>query len=136
MSGEAVVDANVVISYLLTEPEGDILLDAVTNYHVVVPRVWRLEVANTLLKVGRRKNATPVEIDSYARATDDLAVQEVDPAAASTAEDIVAFARPHPLSSYDAAYVVLALERGATLFTNDSNMLDAAGRLGLPVRTA
>ena len=136
MSGEAVVDANVVLAWLFEEPNGELWDDAFANYSVIVPLLSRLEVVNGLLKSERRRSLTRENVDLHARWVDDLLVTSTESSAASTAEDIVAFARPHQLSSYDAAYVVLALERGATLFTNDSNMLDAAGRLGLPVRTA
>lgn len=136
MGGEAVIDANVAIAWLMVEPGGSLLDEARNRYRLVVPSIWRLEVANSLLKFVRQRRQTGDEADIAAKIVDDLDVRAVDPAEAATAESLIAFARPHQLSSYDAVYLALAIERGATLFTNDANMLDAARRLGVVTRSA
>ena len=136
MSGVAVVDANVCVAWLLNEPNGSLLTEALANFRVIVLPIWRSEVCNALLKSERRRQSSRDQVNIAAGIMDNLPIDEMRVAAEATAELLVDFTRPHQLSAYDATYVALAVEQSATLFTCDSNMIAAAGRLGVAVETA
>ena len=80
-----------------------------------IPGLWHLEVANALVVAERRALLPPAESDPFpARGT-----------------RILALARHHALSSYDATYLELAQRLDAALASFDRQLNRAAGDLGV-----
>ncbi len=75
-------------------------------YHV--PALWRLEVANALRSLERRRAMTPDAADAAIDILDRL--QPVIHEATMPLVELLVLARKFDLSSYDANYLALALE--------------------------
>jgi predicted nucleic acid-binding protein len=98
-----------------------------------VPALWHWEIANALLNAERRKRATRTEINGHILLFRSLPI-EVDEAEINQAWGATqALARQHMLTSYDAAYLELAIRRGLPLATLDKGLLAAAKMERLPL---
>lgn len=124
-----VLDASVAIAGLSGEgsPEADRLVARAFQETVVVPSIWLLEVANILtLKV--RRGTLPARDRLLAlRSIRDfwLSIDLVEPRSEQF-ESLIALADAHRLTTYDAAYLELAMRIGAPLATLDQALAKAA----------
>jgi predicted nucleic acid-binding protein len=94
----------------------------------VVPAIWPLEVVNSLVVAARQKSISAAQLETFIQDLKDLPV-EVDLEGVERAySSIVRISRQYQLSSYDAAYLNLALVEGLPLATLDKNLRTAAKR--------
>ena len=111
----------------------DALLDRIASSQPVVPGHWILEVTNGLLLAARRGRLRSDEDLQIMDRLADLRVQ-VD---AETSErgwrETLLLARRFELTTYDAAYLELAVRRDAPLITMDTELARAALELGVVV---
>ncbi len=129
-----VLDCSVTMAWCFedqADPMTDRVLDSLDEREGLVPCIWPLEVANVLLVAER--HARLAEADS-ARFLDLLGalpilVEEVSLAGATGA--VLSAARQVELSSYDAAYLELAMRSGALLATRDQSLGRAARQAGV-----
>lgn len=131
-----VVDASVTLAWFLRD-EGDERADEalrrLESEPAVVPPLWALEVANALVVAERRGRASEAESGRILSLIDGLPIEE-DPAPREvTQRAVVELARRHDLSAYDAAYLELALRRGASLASLDESLRSAARGAGVTV---
>jgi predicted nucleic acid-binding protein len=126
-----VLDASIAVSWLLKEnlrPDLDSVLAA---NRIIVPSHWTVEVGHAILKALRRKAIMHEHLIGIASDLDALSISIQPPTGVASMLPLLAFAREHGLTMYDAAYVQLALNRTAQLATLDSAMSKTAGRLGI-----
>jgi len=129
-----VLDASLALAWVFDEEETErsreVLRQALEEA-VVVPSVWPLEVANAVL-IGRRSGRfSEDEALLFVEALAGLDV-EVDERAHRVAfADLVPLAAQHGLTSYDAAYLELALRTDAPLATFDAGLARAARSAGV-----
>ncbi len=96
----------------------------------IVPSLWPLEVANALLVAERRGVIQPELSDTFLRKLAALGIA-MDPVAIDLAQPrLLALARQHQLSAYDASYLELALRHGGRLASFDRRLQQAAQALG------
>ena len=128
-----VLDASAVGSFLL--PDEDPILGAFARElcrteQLVVPPVWRTEVANLVMKAFRRGRIGDAErMDAVL-----LADQVASVAAVQGEIDIAethAVAIQFKLTAYDATYLELAGRLGLPLLTGDSDLIGAAPKAGI-----
>jgi predicted nucleic acid-binding protein len=125
-----VVDASFTLAWVLKDestPETDKVLDSFgRGARDYVPALWRWEIANALLGVEKRKRATNIEVGRHLTLLQTYPVQ-VDEAAVDQAWTTThALAQRYKLTSYDAAYLELAIRRGLPLATLDAALQAAA----------
>jgi len=84
-----------------------------------VPALWLWETANALVQAERRGRISPAAIRTYLGLLEGLPISIDQPSTASAWHDSLALDRSHRLTSYDAAYLELALRRGLSLATCD-----------------
>ncbi len=101
------------------------LEERVSGGSCIVPQHWRLEVANQILMGLRRKRT------SEALAAEAIAMIETFPLAIDTetalrSTAIYKLAEKHGLTSYDAAYLELAIRSGLPLASFDKALCTAA----------
>lgn len=96
---------------------------------VVVPSVWPYEFANALAVLERRKILSATLVDEIIKNAARL-VTRIDAPPASVAS-LLAIARTHGLSTYDAAYLELAQRLRIPLAARDSALAAAARKMGL-----
>lgn len=132
-----VLDASMALSWLLPDEAGASTLavqaELLKAEGVWVAAHWRLEVANSLCMAERRKRLDAAGIAQAVALFTQLPVL-VDPETNEHAgSETLALARQHALSVCDAAYLELALRRGAALATLDGPLRTVAKKLGVPL---
>lgn len=129
-----VVDASVTLPWFLEDERTaftDSLLDAINRIEFWVPSVWRLEVPNALLvaerkrRIDRARRLEALDQASRLGIMVDLGLPNMQ-AVSSVAER-------RQLSTYDAAYLELAVRSGFGLITLDRNLAQAALAEGVPL---
>lgn len=127
-----VVDASVGAAWFLPDEATaftEAALAATVMGEVWVPALWLLEIGNMLLNAQRRKRITAVKREELAQAASALRLRIDREPVSIAAIDLLA-AR-HQLSSYDAAYLELALRRKIPLATLDAALLKAMPKEGV-----
>jgi predicted nucleic acid-binding protein len=132
-----VIDASMTLSWLLPDESSAVSLtvrdDVFQAESVWVPAHWRLEVCNSLWTAERRKRLNATGIAQAVALFTQLPVI-VDPETNDRAGgETLALARQHTLSVYDAAYLELALRRGASLASLDRPLRKVAAELSVAV---
>jgi len=128
-----VLDPSVALAWFLDQPvpayATQVRHALVVGARAVVPSLWHLEVANTLVVAERRR------ILSRAEVTDSLAdIEEIIVQATQTSGDLVPVrqalttARTFQLTAYDAVYLDTARREGLPLATLDRSLRAAAVR--------
>jgi predicted nucleic acid-binding protein len=97
-----------------------------------VPAIWALEVANAVLMGERRQRSTEAQATKWLGYVRSLPIAVDDESNDHAWGEVLSLARAHHLSSYDAAYLELALRRGLPLAILDDKLKIAASALGVP----
>ncbi len=126
-----VIDCSAAVPWFLDDEANawsESLLDALPRYSLHVPALWHLEFANVLLTAQRRKRVNAKDAKGLlARAsrlplvTDSRVVPLVE---------IADLADSHGITTYDAAYLELAMRLSCALATQDKALAKAAKRHG------
>lgn len=129
-----VLDYSVALSWLMPDEHAAAgLLDRVTTERAIVPGIWPLEMANSLLTAERRNRISKSQRKAALQALAALPI-EVDGETASHAwKTILDLADTHRLTAYDAAYLELAARRSLPLATFDRELSRAAEIVGIKV---
>jgi predicted nucleic acid-binding protein len=132
-----VLDASVALAWCLADEKSDfarrVLLAAREGEDCVVPAIWPLEVVNGVLVALRRARLTDSEAIAFASLLDDVAIRIDALSLGGAFGSVLALAREHELSSYDASYLELAARSRAQLATLDAHLAAAATRAGVPL---
>lgn len=127
-----ILDASVALSWFF-EDEDDAYAESVkrslTSNAAVVPFLWNVEIANGLIVAERRGRIAPEKVNGAADVLARLPITAV--IAVPTVSALVASARRYALSTYDALYVQLALERALPLATLDEKLEAACREAGI-----
>lgn len=129
-----VLDASATFPWLFEDeasPEADGLLDLVTEHGAVVPSLWYLECANGLAMAERRGRIDSTGIVRAIGLLRQLPLEVDDVAPSRALDDVLALARRHGLTAYDAGYLDLALRRGLPLATDDGPLRAVASAIGV-----
>jgi predicted nucleic acid-binding protein len=131
-----VLDASVMVAWLLREP-GQASRPQITRIlseeTILVPAHWSAEIGNALLFNHRRGRIPASEVHAM---VEELVAFSISPQPAIQPEELMPlfeFAQTPRLTFYDAAYLRLAFETGASLATLDDDMRTAAKTLGIAV---
>lgn len=127
-----VLDNSVAMRWLLSSEKpsdqkyAESVLITMVEASALVPNLWHLEAASALLGAEKRGDLEVAEIERFIAQLENLPIH-VDPITANQAFGrIMALASAYQLSSYDAAYLELALRECLPLATLDKNLLKAA----------
>lgn len=130
-----VLDCSIVFAWFFadeSDPYADAVAAALPGIVAVVPSLFHLEAANTLVVGERRRRCTEAQATAFLVRLAGLPIQ-IDSQTASRAwSETVAVARAHRLSTYDAAYLDLAAREALPLATLDAPLKTAASKLGVP----
>ena len=97
----------------------------------VVPSVWYLELVNALIVGERRGCLLPLETAEFIARVRKLPI-DIDAIALNCkCDDILSLARVHSLSSYDEAYLELAIRTAMPIATLDGRLATAAASVGI-----
>jgi predicted nucleic acid-binding protein len=130
------LDASVALSWCF-EDEGDAYSRAALEQAVaatfLVPSIWPLEIINVLLVAERWGRITPAASAQFIDLLAALAIRMEPEPFLPHETDLMDLSRRHGLSAYDAAYLRLAVKRGAALVTKDAALAHAARDEGVAV---
>jgi predicted nucleic acid-binding protein len=131
-----IIDSSVAIAWCFPDEQDDYsqsVLDALATERAIVPDLWHLEVANTLLVGERRKRSTQANTVTWLGFLASLPIGVDEETKLHAFGNTANLAREHSLSAYDAAYLELAMRRGLPLATLDEKLKTAAQTVGVPL---
>jgi len=129
-----VVDSSIAIAWCFPDEQdaySQSVLDALATEPAVVPHLWHLEVANTLLVGERRKRSTQANTIQWMSFLSSLPITVDEHTNTHAFGAITTLGRSQNLSAYDAAYLELAMRRGLRLATLDDTLKAAAKAVGV-----
>ena len=131
-----VLDASLALAWHF-EDEASEYADRVLNRlgedPAVVPSLWALEIANALVVAERRGRLSPAGVARAAELFLEVPISIHEVAPQSAVGRVLALARTHGMTTYDAAYLELAMREGLPLATEDEAVRAAAERVGVPL---
>jgi predicted nucleic acid-binding protein len=131
-----IIDASIALAWCFpdeTSDYADSVLTSLEGLTMLVPAVWSLEVANTILVGERQKRLSQPDIKKFMSLLGSLSqVQDVQPVGGNV-NNVLPLAREHNLSAYDAAYLELSIRNHAPLATLDAKLQKAAKKAGVPI---
>jgi len=132
-----VLDNSVAMRWLLASQKkadqayAENVLRSLAEAEAVVPNLWHLEAVNVLLVAERRGELEPGEVERFIAQLESLPIV-VDPL---TSHQVfsrgLGLSRAYKLSTYDAAYLELAIREGLPLASLDKNLIKAAKKAGV-----
>lgn len=125
-----VVDASFALAWVLEDeatPATEGVLELLGQGAIaMVPPLWRWEIGNVLLNVERRQRATKGEVRGHFLRFQALPIAADEMAFEQAWDAVYLLAQKHKLTSYDAAYLEMAIRHGLPLATLDADLLKAA----------
>jgi len=129
-----VIDASVALAWALPDEQDAfalVVLELVASEGALVPSIWALEVGNALLMAERRKRLTAAQFKKSLSLLRDLRIRVSSPAIEADLGQVLVLAQTHKLTSYDAAYLELAIRASCPLATVDAGLGKVAKELGV-----
>jgi len=131
-----VIDASVGTGFMLPDEIDPVSIKAFKLLHdgeeTWVPAHWATEVANALL-YAEPKRITEALSEELCAAALRLPLHVDGETFQRAFTSTLALAKRHTLTVYDAAYLELAMRKGATLATKDAALAKAAKSAGVPL---
>jgi predicted nucleic acid-binding protein len=131
-----VLDNSVVMSWCFEDEANsyaDSVLEKLTTSQAIVPAIWALEVVNVLLVAERRGRIKQSDSTSFLTLLMQLPLEIKQEMHCAAMSELLLLGRIHNLSSYDLAYLNLALHSGCPLATLDQKLVEAAEKTGVPL---
>jgi predicted nucleic acid-binding protein len=130
-----VLDCSITMSWFLEDeatPFTDKLHEILSlDSDAVVPSIWINEVVNVFIIAERKKRIAPEKTNRFLSLLFLLPIYKEEVPSSFIINDILLLARKHNLSSYDAAYLELAVRERIPLATLDHDLLKAARKENL-----
>ena len=131
---EFVLDGSVTMAWYFKDEINDYanaVRDSLALCQAVVPSLWPLEVANTVVMGERRKRSTPAQAATWLGFLGALPIVVDGETSVRAWSEILGLARAHNLSAYDSAYLELAMRRGLPIATLDDKLKAVALAVGV-----
>lgn len=132
-----VLDNSIAMRWLLNDREAStqdyalkILELLVEGGTAIVPNLWALEAANVISKEMKKGHITHADASQFIALLGELDIQPDSQTHEHALGDTLNLARQYGLSSYDAAYLELALRKGLHLATADRDLAAAVTKAG------
>lgn len=107
------------------------LLERIGGAAVVVPSLWYAELGNALLQAERRERIAAGDIEAFLGLLGELVIETDHDLDCRALGSLLALARHHQLTGYDATYLDLALRRDLPIATRDGALRRAAHASGV-----
>ena len=99
----------------------------------LVPELWYLEASNVLLSAERNGEITIAQTEAFTSQLENLPITVDSSTWRQSFARTMVLARSYGLSSYDAAYLELAVRESLTLASLDRTLVKAAEKAGIGI---
>jgi predicted nucleic acid-binding protein len=131
-----VLDASIALTWCFGDEQTENtkqLLQSLETRKAFVPALWTLEVGNILISAERRKRITFSAINQFLGLLAQLNIKIDTETADKGFHEILSYAYAEKITTYDAAYLELAMRMGLPLASKDRQLCEVATRLGTKV---
>ena len=133
-----VLDSSVTLTWAFpdetTKATARLLDDLVAGAEAWVPALWHLELGNVLVNAQKRGRVNRASIEIFVSRLGAFHITVDSETMARAWNKTLDLAFQYKLSTYDAAYLELALRRNLPLATLDDALIIAAKAAGIPLR--
>ena len=136
MGNQFVVDNSVVMAWCFADEENDyadFVLGSLEDNVAIVPAIWPLEIGNVLVVAERRQRLSEADSVRFLSLVKNLPISVEQETPNRMMKEILAIARYHQLSTYDASYLDLAMRMGLPIATLDKALKNAANKVKVPI---
>jgi len=129
-----VLDASRTLAFCLDDERDastELILARIEVEGAVVPVIWPLEVADGFKTAIRRGRINSNDLPRLRSLLDDLRVGIDEQPASAVFGEVLSLALAHDLTTWDAAYLDLAMRRGLPLATADERLRAACRTTGV-----
>jgi predicted nucleic acid-binding protein len=129
-----VLDCSIALAWFFADEANDYadaVASALPTAVVIVPSLFHLELANTLVVGERHGRSTAAQAAAFLTRLAALPIVVDEQTMKRAWAETIALARAHGLSAYDAAYLELALRESLPLATLDDPLAAAAKAVGI-----
>jgi predicted nucleic acid-binding protein len=112
-------------------PETAAVLNRLAKETALVPTLWFMEITNVLAIAERKGRITQAQSDAFISNLGKLGIERDDDAPNRAFTHLLTLCRTHRLTSYDATYLDLAMQRNIPLATLDEQLRRTAAKLGV-----
>lgn len=127
-----VIDCSYTLAMVMPDERRPTTMSQVAAARMLVPTIWSYEVANALRNAVRRRRVDESDVAAVCARIEGLQTEAAAAHEATVRQRYLA-AASHALTTYDAAYVELALHRRCPLATLDAALAQVARHVGLDV---
>jgi predicted nucleic acid-binding protein len=131
-----VLDNSVVLAWCFDDEQSayaDATLELLEHGEAMAPAIWPLEVGNALLVAQRRKRIARADAAHFLQMVRQLPITVEQTTPAQIFTEVYSLARDLQLSTYDAAYLDLAIRSNVPIATLDKPLLKGAKQYGIAV---
>lgn len=142
MTAAFVLDNSVAMRWLLPSQKAsdqkyaEKILKTFADKDAVVPNLWHLEAVNVLMEAERRADIDAGEVERFISHLENLPLHTDRATVQQAFSRTLSLARIYKLSSYDAAYLELAIREGLPLATLDKDLRKAAKKAHVEIYLA
>ncbi len=136
MTPGLIIDASIAMTWCFADEataETARVQDSLIAEAAVVPSHWFLEVVNVLAMAEKRKRIVAADANVFLHLLATLDIQTDHETSVRAFDYLLPLCRSHGLTSYDAAYLELAVRRRLPLASLDDDLRQAAASLGIQV---
>jgi len=136
MTAMLIIDCSITMSWCFADEATAAsaeVQDRLIDETALVPAHWFLEVTNVLAMAEKRRRITAADSDTFLRLLRTLDIDVDDETTGRAFEHLLPLCRNQGLTSYDAAYLDLAVRRQLPLATLDDDLRAAAVNVGVTV---
>lgn len=131
-----VLDASVALTWCFHDEANaktTALLEQLENNTAFVPSLFRLEIGNILLGAQRKNRITYAEMIKCVSLLVSLNIQTDNETSTHAFHETLLLSYSQKLTTYDAAYLELAIRLNLPLATRDKELVNAAKKLGVKI---
>jgi predicted nucleic acid-binding protein len=131
-----VIDCSITMNWCFEDEATDAaqtVQDRLMDEAAIVPALWPLEVLNALAVARRRGRIAADKVPRFIKILSTFDILVDDQTAARAFEHLPPLCESYGLTSYDAAYLELAMRKELPLGTLDEDLRRAAMNTGVPL---
>lgn len=129
-----ILDASIALSWCFKDERSsatDDLLESLGKRSAWVPNIWPLEITNIMVLAQRHQRITYAEMTQFLELLTHLPITIDHETSSKAFHEILSIAHSEKITSYDAAYLELAMRKGLPLASKDKALCLSAKHLGV-----